>query len=119
VRTTREDLLRENKERKEKGLAEKEEIINNEDQYLLEGESISPAEREKKKLVKEYKNDFLSYFEMKLTKAGADLGDPSRTSAPVASSGGAKPPKRPRAQGGGSVEQIAASVQSLIRFGKD
>ena len=56
---------------------------------------------------------------MKLTKAGADLGDPSRTSAPVASSGGAKPPKRPRAQGGGSVEQIAASVQSLIRFGKD
>jgi hypothetical protein len=64
----------------------------------LRGDSISPAEKEKKKLVKEYKNDFLSYFEMKLTKAGADLGDPSRTSAPMASGGNpAKMPKRPRA----------------------
>jgi hypothetical protein len=35
---------------------------------------------------------------MKLTKAGADLGDPSRTSAPMASSGNQmKLPKRPKA----------------------
>ena len=32
---------------------------------------------QKSKLINEYKTDFLSYFEMKLTKEGADLGDPS------------------------------------------
>lgn len=73
-----------------------------------QGESISPQEREKKKLVKEYKNDFLSYFEMKLTKAGADLGGNPSTSAPMASSGNQmKLPKRPKAQRDDSVETIA------------
>ena len=48
---------------------------------------------------------------MKLTKAGADLGDPSRTSAPTASSGNTmKLPKRPKAQRDDSVETIAQNV---------
>ena len=46
-------------------------------------------------VVKEYKQDFLSYFEMKLTKEGADLGNSSNSSMPMPSGGNSmKLPKR-------------------------
>lgn len=81
---------------------------------------LKKREEEMNKL-KEYKNDFLNYFEMKLTKAGADLGDP--TAAASMSLGGGhsnsqmKLPKRRKLQRDDSVEVIAQNVQDLIKIG--
>lgn len=66
----------------------------------------------RKKVIDEYKNDFLKYFEMKLTKQEMILDSANVNNAN-------KIPKRKQLTDKDSVEAIAANIQTLINFGKD
>ena len=70
-------------------------------------------ERAVKDQVAEYKNDFLSYFEMKLTKQEIIL-ESTNGGGPIT-----KVPKRKKNNVKDTVESIASNVHTLIHFGRE
>ena len=107
MRQTRDKILKESKDRREKDAAtlvfnkqtsletgKKEDLTTDHQNVLTSQQSFNSVEvrsspdfkkrEEEMAKVKEYKEDFLNYFEMKLTKAGAEMGDPSAAASMAA-----------------------------------
>lgn len=85
------------------GMSQKESFLKQKQDRMIE---------KRKKVIEEYKNDFLKYFEMKLTKQEMILDSANLNNAN-------KIPKRKQLTDKDSVEAIAANIQTLINFGKD
>ena len=122
MRRAKEKILKESKDRREAQLAiaklGSEGFTDMPDKLLASYQSFSSAEQrtspdfkkreEEMTKLREYKNDFLNYFEMKLTKAGADMGDPTAAASMSGNQNSQmKLPKRRKLQRDDSVEAIA------------
>ena len=97
-----------------------EQMVKVTDDALDKSNALSNKDDEEKlKLVTEYKEDFLKFFEMKLLKDGGDKMGGHAAAQATASSNGIKLPKRKKPTVHDSVEVISQNVQALIKFGRE